>query len=746
MAAERRSSSMDSTRCGPGAVTRGDRSMPDSADVSTTLGRPPFRLSCREADWLGANDRTKLATVSPEAGLSVLRLDPLTDEDTEQILSAHVGVDDPRSFVATARERGVDGLLTNPQCLNMLAAVVTNGGGWPGSRRELFEEACRRMLREHNEEHLAATERLSTPAAAPDDLLDAAGRLCAVLLIAGSAGYALEWRSEDDDHPALDRCGREYAVLGRQVVATKLFTAEGRRRFRPVHRHVAEFLGARHLARLVEGRARTGDRRLGIPVRRVLATMTGYDSAIVTALRGLSAWLAVHSNRARADVVDRDPIGVGLYGDVSQFSPQQQRRLFASLQRQVSRLGPISRTASALKALASPAMEATFRDVLTASSPGQDEQLIARLVLSVLAHGAPLPSLTEVLLAVVRNPTWHPVANAAALIAFVHNTPDSEEKTAKLRQLLGDVRRGRVLDPKRELLGILLTELYPDHVTPSDVWDHFLVSALGQPPGRYYVFWRRALGSSSTDSQVAEHLDALAARADSLLPVFHSPMLTDLPANLLARGLEAHGEQLETGRLYGWLGVGLLSPTSDSSTSGGSSRVRSWLERHPGVQKAIFAEGVNRCGESDEDHISVCASEVWRRLYHSTLPSDFGLWCLDRAVAATEARIARYFLERSFGAVAERSNDDRLSLELLIERTRAHPILATTFTDLSVCPLDAQYAKRQARRRRKVQTEDERQIQRAKWINYVRSNEDALRANRASPRLLHQIAAAYLER
>ena len=26
-------------------------------------------------------------------------------------------------------------------------------------------------------------------------------------------------------------------------------------------------------------------------------------------------------------------------------------------------------------------------------------------------------------------------------------------------------------------------------------------------------------------------------------PVFHSPMLTDLPANLLARGLEAYGEQ-----------------------------------------------------------------------------------------------------------------------------------------------------------------------------------------------------------
>ena len=30
-----------------------------------TLGRPAFRISCREADWLGDNDRDKLAIVSP---------------------------------------------------------------------------------------------------------------------------------------------------------------------------------------------------------------------------------------------------------------------------------------------------------------------------------------------------------------------------------------------------------------------------------------------------------------------------------------------------------------------------------------------------------------------------------------------------------------------------------------------------------------------------------------------------------
>ena len=71
-----------------------------------SLGRPRFRLSCREADWLGPNDRANLARVTPDAGLTVLRLDPLTEDDIERILNAHSGIDDVPSFMATAREKG----------------------------------------------------------------------------------------------------------------------------------------------------------------------------------------------------------------------------------------------------------------------------------------------------------------------------------------------------------------------------------------------------------------------------------------------------------------------------------------------------------------------------------------------------------------------------------------------------------------------------------------------------------------
>ena len=37
------------------------------------LGRPRFRISCREADWLGENDRQGLSHVAPDSSLAVLR-------------------------------------------------------------------------------------------------------------------------------------------------------------------------------------------------------------------------------------------------------------------------------------------------------------------------------------------------------------------------------------------------------------------------------------------------------------------------------------------------------------------------------------------------------------------------------------------------------------------------------------------------------------------------------------------------
>ena len=224
------------------------------------LGRPRFRLSCREADWLGDNDREHLAAVSRDAQVTILRLDPLTDSDVFRILNDCPGIDDAQAFVKSAREWGVEALLKNPMSLKMLSEAVAQDKGWPNSRSETFEKACLKIAQEHNRNHEIAGQLQSHT---PDQLIDAAGRLCAVHLLAGTAGYSRSNSDADGDYPTPDTCTRASPEVLRRALSTKLFQSASHHRLVPVHRHIAEFLGARHLAKTVEE---------GLPARRVLAS------------------------------------------------------------------------------------------------------------------------------------------------------------------------------------------------------------------------------------------------------------------------------------------------------------------------------------------------------------------------------------------------------------------------------------------------------------------------------------------
>ena len=107
------------------------------------------------------------------------------------------------------------------------------------------------MVCEHDPVRRMATVSSSPPTL--DQLLDAAGRLCAVQLITGKAGYTLHGQPGSNEYPALDQCEYDYPSRLRLVINSKLFKGEGvsDNRFTPVHRHIAEFLGARYLARII---------------------------------------------------------------------------------------------------------------------------------------------------------------------------------------------------------------------------------------------------------------------------------------------------------------------------------------------------------------------------------------------------------------------------------------------------------------------------------------------------------------
>lgn len=730
------------------------------------LGKPRFRLSCREADWLGDSDRKNLEKTSPENKVVMVRLDPLTDSDVTHILKSHLRVEDATAFIEKARQVGIEGLLDNPQSLNMLVAAVTGDHGWPQSRLETLKLACRELAREHNDEHGNSDQAIPNEVLAnPDQLLDSAGRLCALMLISGAAGFSRHSAQENTDYPAWGRCEYGHPGYLEHALSTKLFKAleaESAGRFAPVHRQIAEFLGARHLCRIICGGRDRLDRN-GLPARRVIALLTGEDGMAVSELRGLSAWLAAHCPQARRELIVRDPTGVGLYGDIQGFSLHEKHELLVALKHHVSGLENIYHAAPAFAGLATPDLEPALREILEDPNPAEEYQEFVDFVLCVLGYGVQLPGLSDILFEIVRDKKRLPSVNGSALIAFIHNCPESD-KTGKLEILLDEIEKGSVPDSDNEMLGKALTHLYPERLPPSRIWDYLRESVRHVSLGMYDLFWRDELLKRSSDNQVAELLDSLVHKLPGLYTAIKSRQAGYVVMDLLLKGLETHGDTISIERLYDWLGIG--SPDFEHRLGDmGDSRfnISAWLKQRPDILKAIMQEGLERRPDSDDSWSHVF--DVQGRLYDANMPPDYGRWSLNQAVefAETKPRTAEFLWIQAIDAHRCQRNNEGLSLELLEQNAHKNEAFKARLDEwLNRQPgrtetaegssgainldftVDQQFDIRQKKlseRHRKAI--EQRQQKEKQWLDHIRANEVALCENRAEPALLHRMARVY---
>ncbi len=524
------------------------------------LEQPRFRLSCREADWLGNNDLQALAEVSPDSRITVLRLDPLSQSASRELLIMKHPALDSQKLVGEALQRGIHSMLDNPLTLNLLAEAVGPSGDLPGSRLETFETACRSMAREHNEEHR------STGTGHPlESLIDASGYLCALLLLSGcevcSCGPGNDLRSciSLDDlrdvtgHPSLQAL---FAALG-----TKLFKGADGTGFVPLHRQVAEFLAGRYLAKCISS---------GLPAGRVVAQMTGdSDGRVVTVLRGLSAWLAAHSREARQILVDADPVGVALYGDIRGFTTHDKQRLLRALA-QLTPHQPIFDyeqpesvndpwwvdMAWAFRSLASADMVGPIKELINRQGPQAPDDRLELLILGAISEAGEsdresLSCLLPQLEALVRDAFRPTGTRRSALDAYRHILGRGNDRVPALVQLLEDLHEDADSDPDGELRGTLLADLYPTAISSSDLWRY----ALGAVQRDYFIraarldeFWEVILPTQSSDHQVAELLDALHDNASSLVPDLEDGSFLDVPMSYLraVSGCSAKGSICHT--------------------------------------------------------------------------------------------------------------------------------------------------------------------------------------------------------
>jgi hypothetical protein len=282
-------------------------------------GCPPFILSCRAADWRGAVARQDF---SDEYGISPreMFLEPFSRDRAIEFLQPMLGEARATEVIDYLEEKAIPDLYGNPLTLSLFGEVAANSRDLPKSRAELLSRSVKLMWNERNDRH----DKSSLSTLDQDTALAAAGALSAAFILTGSEAITLKPSNAGAPrtlHAAELRSlpGGEHA---RTLVGSRLFVAspDTEDQFKPIHRAVAEFLGAKWLAQsIVDDQGR--DRAL---------SMMNIDSGVPASLRGIHAWLA-HDARFAHEVIAADPYGVLRYGDADGLSVEQGRQLLQAL-------------------------------------------------------------------------------------------------------------------------------------------------------------------------------------------------------------------------------------------------------------------------------------------------------------------------------------------------------------------------------------------------------------------------------
>ena len=663
------------------------------------LGRPRFRLSCRSADWLGALDQDRLEMVAQGGKVQVLSLEPLTESDVREILELGLQVEDAGEFMEQAERKGLRELLFNPQTLGLLTEAVA-AGAWPETRRETFELACRKLVGECNPGHRSAM------ASRPVNVqrgLRAAGFLCAVQVIAGKAGYVLAEDKATEDFPWLGEINGEDQELFASVVRTRLFKISGSGLIAPVHLHLAEYLAARYLANQIK--------RSSFPVGRIFASITGVDGIVVSRLRGLSAWLATLCESQRNFIIDRDPMGVALYGDIEGFDTSNKSRLLENLHQYMkvhhSPLGPLPSSAS-------------FQGTSRSLDIRDDFQL----------RGTDFPAFHSALLSAVRDPAWHWRSRRWALAPLlmrykkIQDHADSEELkvlASDLKTLAEEIRSGSVIDPSGDLMGLLLLHLYPNEIPASEILNYLYAShrleAFRGKINTYMFFWEYLIVKFS----VAEAVSCL-NRISSMAEVF-LPILKDLKpgwgARLVRKALQKHGEVVDSKRLHQWLEI--------VSGEDEVQEIQAWLWAHPDLQTELLDSYFDRY--SKEENFAACMGSARSLLFEGRCPRVFGRWCLRKLPEAENSRTLRYLAEEAM--FCHDVHSDSLPWEK-IERAAKKSRLQENLLDETLREIKSG-----------MEWWHNRLIEQDAEVEFVRSNEVALWEGSAPLGLLHGLGRVY---
>ena len=271
---------------------------------------------------------------------------------------------------------GLEDIYKNPLTLRMLGETARQADALPDGRGKLFERACGLMLSEKNEHHRDGPHAHRSE----DELLLAAGAICATQLLCDRVGVYVGSHAETPDE-FVNVSDIEKLRLGeaaRDALRVRLFQGEGEQRFTHVHRVIAEYLGARWLARCFEE---------GVSERR-LFSLFRHGDGVPTSLRGLHAWIAHFSEALAGRCIAADPYAVLRYGDAETLSLDEARALLDALQ-ELSEEDPYFRSEDwgrhRVSGLMRPELKRNIIGII--GTPGKHVQLRTLLLEAIGRHG-----------------------------------------------------------------------------------------------------------------------------------------------------------------------------------------------------------------------------------------------------------------------------------------------------------------------------------------------------------------------
>lgn len=629
------------------------------------LGTPKFRISCREADWRGSTDSAALQSLVSEQDFAELHLAPLSGQESEALI-AHWQAPNAASaadLIKEAEKHNLDGLLDNPQTLQMLVEATANG--WPTSKTQTYQMACDKLVQEHNDQWLANTREVAPPVEA---LLLATGYLCALMLLSGGVLISIQKRGGKAQNtvtlPELPISeSAPDIVLCRAALQTRLFTGSGSGDFLPVHRTVAEYLAAQYLIKRINE---------GLPYRRVLALMLGEDAGVVPELRGLHAWLAtVATGPLRMDLIDRDPLGVILNGDVQSFMHSEKLHVLDALSGEAKRYTYFRRqnwVSQPFGALATKDMEGDFRSLLTSADRSPAHLALIDCVLDAVAHGQGMHGLKIELEQIVRDASYWPSSRIEALrtlIAF--ERLDGQWPVS--RKLLEDIHASKVEDSEDELLGTLLFALYPGHILATEIWAYFRQPRSSSLLGSYWSFWHELSKNTSIEDTIAL-LDALVSRHYQLDNKGDEIGTTGVIGSLLVRGVTEEGLRLPVPHLYRWMLIGLGEHYYCPLDPEHKHALQDWLTKHPDQYKSLFEHAIQLKAETEKSGFNM----VWQtqqQLYEAPAPENSENWYLTLAEKTSHIDLRQQMVIEAF-QVLERKASPNVAIEMLEDWRNKH--------------------------------------------------------------------------